>query len=68
MGAWNILKQFGVWTTVLSWQEPVGYRIRLKRDFFLRLITALAIGGAASGALLLVIAGNANPPPVLVSF
>src|SRR6476620_3192312 len=63
MGGWNILKKFGVWTTVLRWREPFVYRIRLKGDALVRLGIALAVGLAVTAILLFLIATKANPDP-----
>src|SRR6266436_5018425 len=62
MGGWNILKKFGVWTTVLRWREPVVFRPRLKGDVLVRLGIALAVGLAAAAGLLFLFAINVNPP------
>lgn len=67
MGGWNILKKFGVWTTVLRWHEPFVYRCRLKGDVLVRLGIALAVGLAAAAALLFLFAVNNNPPPAAAS-
>jgi len=63
MGGWNILKKFGVWTTVLRWREPFAYRIRLKGDALVRLGIALAVGLVATAGFLFVFAAQANPDP-----
>src|SRR5688500_6953045 len=44
MGFRDFLQKLGVWTTVLKWNEPRLYRLRLKGDWMSRLALALAAG------------------------
>ena len=63
----SLFQQLGFWTTILSWQEPAGYRVALKRDWLPRLLLAVGIGCVPMALLLVLFAINVNPPNPLFS-
>jgi hypothetical protein len=58
----GMFQQLGFWTTILSWQEPFLYRVRLRGDGLLRLALAVGIGCIPMALLLALFAINVNPP------
>jgi hypothetical protein len=58
----SLFQQLGFWTTILSWQEPAGYRVALKGDWLPRLLLAVGIGCVPMALLLVLFAINVNPP------
>jgi hypothetical protein len=58
----KMLQQMGFWTTLLSWNEPVAFRSRLKGDLLARLAIAVGVGLIAATILLVLFAVNRNPP------
>jgi hypothetical protein len=59
---WNPFKAFGVWTTLLSWHEPQGYRVRLRGDVLVRVAVALSVGAVFSAGVVALLAINVDPP------
>jgi len=51
----------------LRWGEPFGFRLRLRGDFGLRLVTAFGAWAAATGVFCGLFGINANPPGFAVA-
>lgn len=64
----GFLKRLGMWTTVLRWNEPMLYRVRLRGDLGWRLLAAFGVGGAATCLLLVLFAINVKPPHFAYAF
>lgn len=62
MGISRFLRQFGGWSTVQRWSEPVWCRVWIKGDGLARLLLALAVGALMTAILLGLFAINVNPP------
>lgn len=63
MGLWEFLtKPIKLTSHVFYWQEPLGYRLRLRNDFLIRCVVALGVCGATTGIFGVLFALNVNPP------
>lgn len=63
MGLWEFLtKPIKLTSYIFYWQEPLGYHLRLRNDFWIRCVVALGACGAATGIFGVLFALNVNPP------
>jgi len=63
MGLWDILTK-PIGGSGLSWNEPFMFRIRLRGDLWIRLVTMLGVWLAATGVMLVLFTLNNDPPGI----